>query len=97
MAQTAPKRKLSVLKRARQEKKRNLRNRAVLSKVRTYIRRLVEAVESGNGEQTENALKAAVKVIDTASSKGVIHKNTASRKISRLTLRANAVLKNQTA
>ncbi len=97
MAQAAPKRKLSVLKRARQERKRNLRNRSVNSQVKTYTRKVLTAIDAGDREQVEKTLREAVKVIDSAASKGVLHLNTASRKISRLSKRANSALRPSTA
>lgn len=97
MAQAAPKRKPSVLKRARQSEKRNQRNRAVVSKVKTYTRKVHEALESGDGAEVEKALRQAVKQISSAASKGVLHRNTASRKISRLSKKVNDALKSKAA
>ena len=93
MAQTAPKRKPSVLKRARQGESRNLRNRSVRSEVRTFIKRLLDAVQAGKKEEIEPALRLVVKKLSSAASKGVLHANTASRNISRLARKANAALK----
>ena len=89
MASTAPKRKLSVLKRARQSIKRNLRNKSVRSEVKTYIKKFQEALESGDKARIEADLRLAVKKISSAASKGVLHRNTASRNISRLARKAN--------
>lgn len=96
-AQTAPKKKPSVLKRARQAEKRNLRNRAVRSKIKTLTKAVIEAVGSKDREQVEKAIKTAVKTISSAATKGVIHRNTASRKISRLSRLAHTVLKSEAA
>jgi small subunit ribosomal protein S20 len=93
LAQTAPQRKLSVLKRARQTEKRNLRNKSVRSEVKTFIKKFTDALSSGKKEQVEEALRLVVKRISSAASKGVLHKNTASRNISRLSKKANQVLK----
>ncbi len=92
MAQEAPKRKLSVLKRARQSEKRNLRNKGVRSELKTLSKKLDEAVGRKDREKVAEALNAAIKAYSSAASKGVIHKNTASRNISRLSKRANTVL-----
>ncbi len=87
---TVPAKKLSVLKRVRQTKKRTMRNRAVRTTVKTYIKKLHEAIASGDKEVVKSALRKAISVISTAASKGVLHRNTASRYISRLSKRANA-------
>jgi len=93
LAQTAPKRKPSVLKRARQTEKRNLRNKSVRSEVKTYIKKFTDALSAGKKEQIEETLRLVVKKLSSASSKGVLHRNTASRNISRLARKANAALK----
>jgi small subunit ribosomal protein S20 len=74
----------SAIKRIRQNLKRNERNRYVRSTMRTYIRRVREAVAAGDAGKAGEALCLAIKTIDKAASKGVIHKNQASRRISRL-------------
>lgn len=93
MAQTAPKRKLSVLKRARQTVKRNLRNKSVRSEVKTHVKKFTDALKTGKKEQIEETLRLVVKRISSAASKGVLHGNTASRNISRLSRKANEALK----
>lgn len=94
MAAKAPvKKNLSAIKRARQAEKRNQRNRTERSKLKGIIK-TVEAAAAGNDkEAAEKALRAAEKTITSAKSKGIIHKNNASRKVSRLTKRVNAVSK----
>lgn len=87
---TTPAKKLSVLKRVRQTKKRTLRNRAVRTNVKTYVKKFNEALAGSDKEVVESALRKVISVISTASSKGVMHSNTASRYISRLSKRANA-------
>ena len=93
MADTAPKRKLSVLKRARQNVKRNLRNRSVRSDVKTQVKKFLDIVVAGNKEEIEANLRVVVSKISSAASKGVFHNNTASRNISRLSRKASAALK----
>ena len=73
--------------------KRNVRNRAVKSKVKGVIKAIETSIKAKDAEASAQALKEAVKAITCAASKGIIHKNNASRKISRLTKRANAALK----
>lgn len=62
-------------------------NRTRRGRVRTYIRKVEEAIASGDKAKAAEALKAAEPEIMRAASKGVVHKNTASRKVSRLTAR----------
>ncbi|MDA8082967.1 MAG: 30S ribosomal protein S20 [Nitrospiraceae bacterium] len=98
MAAKAPvKKNLSAIKRDRQAEKRNTRNRVVRSKIKNVVKDVEAAVAGKNAEETEKALRKAVKTISSASSKGVIHKNNASRKISRLTKRVTAASKAVTA
>jgi small subunit ribosomal protein S20 len=90
-AKAQPKKNLSAEKRARQSVKRNLRNRSVESGVKTVLKKVETAVTSGNRDEAGKALLQAVKALNTAASKGVVHRNTASRNISRLTKKVNAV------
>jgi small subunit ribosomal protein S20 len=82
----------SALKRAKQSEERRLRNRARKTRMKTAIRGLEEAITAGSRDAMLEQLQQAISVIDTTASKGVIHKNTASRKISRLTQRVNALV-----
>jgi small subunit ribosomal protein S20 len=75
----------SQIKRNRQNEKRRLRNKAVRSELRTRVK----AAEAG-GDGAEEALQAAMRTIDKAAAKGVIHKNEASRRKSRLQKRVAA-------
>ena len=68
---------------------RTERNKAIRSEVKTYVKRVEAAVESGDNAVAESELKAAIKVIEMAGSKGVYHDNTVSRKVSRLTKLVN--------
>ncbi len=79
----------SAEKRNRQAQVRRQRNRANRSKMKTVIKNLNAAIDSGNSEDAKTALAAAVPVIAKTASKGTIHKKNASRKISRLTKRVN--------
>jgi small subunit ribosomal protein S20 len=90
-AKARPKKNLSAEKRVRQAVKRNLRNRSVLTSIKTVEKKIEATMASGNKEDAGKALLQAVKTIDKAASKGVIHKNTASRKISRLTKKVNVL------
>ncbi|HZQ92257.1 MAG TPA: 30S ribosomal protein S20 [Terriglobales bacterium] len=79
----------SALKRARQTEVRTVRNRAHASRLRTALRRLRDALNAGNLEQARQAFGGVVSVIDKSASKGVLHKNTASRYKARLSARLN--------
>ena len=73
----------SQIKRNRQNERRRLRNKAVRSEMRTRAKTAVALAESGD-EQSAEALRIAVKRIDTAAARGVIHKNQAANRKSRL-------------
>ena len=81
----------SAKKAARQQARRAAVNKSRRSRVRTYLRRVEEAIESGDQAKAQEALKAAQPELMRAAGKGVWHKNTASRKISRLAHRVKAV------
>jgi small subunit ribosomal protein S20 len=83
----------SAEKRDRQNKKHKIRNAAVKSKTKTEIKKVLVAVEELDRDSSEKALKNAITVIKKAASKGVYHKNNASRKVSRLTRKVNALKK----
>ncbi|MFO1209408.1 MAG: 30S ribosomal protein S20 [Amaricoccus sp.] len=78
-------------KRALQAERRAEMNKARRSRMRTFIRKVEEAIASGDATAAETALRAAQPEIMRSVSKGVVHKNTASRKISRLAGRVNAL------
>ncbi|MBQ7247737.1 MAG: 30S ribosomal protein S20 [Lachnospiraceae bacterium] len=65
------------------------RNKAIRSKVKTYVKKVDAAIASGDKAAAQAALLEATSVIDKAATKGVYHKNTASRKISRMNLAVN--------
>ena len=77
----------SQIKRNRQTIKRQARNKAVRSELRTRTKRAVTAIESG-AEDSDEAIRLAVKRIDKAAAKGTIHKNQAANRKSRLMKRA---------
>ncbi|MCL4167776.1 UNVERIFIED_CONTAM: hypothetical protein GTU68_064356 [Idotea baltica] len=78
-------------KRARQNEKRFAINKARRSRIRTFIRKVEEAIESGVKEDAVAALKAAQPELMRGVTKGVYHKNTAARKMSRLAARVKAI------
>ena len=65
------------------------RNKAIKSGVKTAMKKVLAAVEAGDKAAAQEALKAATTVIDKATTKGVYHKNTAARKVSRLAQAVN--------
>lgn len=81
----------SALKRIRQNEKRRERNRYWKVSMRTLIKRVRVAVDNNDAAAAKENLLAATKMIGHVASKGVIHKRTASRKISRLTLLVNTL------
>ncbi|AUH33405.1 30S ribosomal protein S20 [Paracoccus tegillarcae] len=78
-------------KRARQAEHRTAINKARRSRIRTFLRKVEEAIAGGNVETARDALKAAQPELMRGVTKGVYHKNTASRKISRLSSRVKAM------
>jgi len=78
-------------KRAKQSEVRRQRNVAMRSKVRTSIKNIVKAIDSGDKEAATAAFKAAVPVIDSMTTKGVMHKNKAARHKSRLNAQIKAM------
>jgi small subunit ribosomal protein S20 len=81
----------SAQKRIRQTLKRTMRNKARKSRVHGAIRKVEEAVASGNKEAALAALRAAQPELQRAAGKGVLKANTVSRKLSRLSARVKAV------
>jgi small subunit ribosomal protein S20 len=65
------------------------RNKAIKSGVKTSVKKVYSAIESGDKAAAQSALTAATKSIDMATSKGVYHKNTSSRKVSRMAQAVN--------
>jgi len=77
----------SAKKAARKIARRTEVNKARRSQMRTFLRKIEEAITAGNRDAAAAALKQAEPVIMRAAQKGVVHKHTASRKVSRLTQR----------
>jgi small subunit ribosomal protein S20 len=81
----------SAKKRARQAVKRNQQNVSQRSQMRTSVKKVLKEIEGGNKTNAEAALKSATSSLDSSASKGLIHKNKASRHKSRLTARIRAM------
>ena len=82
----------SAIKRAKQNEKRRMRNRAQRSRMKTAIKKVEEAIAGSSSEEALARLKEAISIIDRTASKGVIHKNKAARLVSRLTRKVNNLL-----
>ena len=78
-------------KRARQNERRYEINKARRSRIRTYLRKVEEAIASGDKDAAVAALRAAQPELMRGVTKGVYHKNTAARKMSRLSSRVKAI------
>lgn len=78
-------------KRARQAEKRRSHNASLRSLVRTNIKRVIAAIQTGDAEQAREAYSKAVPVIDRMADKGIIHKNKAARHKSRLNAQVKAL------
>ena len=81
----------SAEKRSRQNEKRRVRNTSVKSSIKTHVKAVLSVTETKDKKGSETALAAAIPAIAKAASKGIFHKKTASRKISRLTKKVNAL------
>jgi small subunit ribosomal protein S20 len=81
----------SAEKRLRQTEKRTAINRARKSRVRTFVKKVETAISSGDKEAAQSAFRLAQPELHRATTKGVLHKNTVARKLSRLAARINAL------
>lgn len=78
-------------KRARQAEKHRQHNASMRSMFRTYVKKVIKAIDAGDKPEAEAAYKAAVPVIDSMARKGLIHKNKAARHKSRLNQHLHAM------
>lgn len=83
----------SAKKAVRKIERRTKINRSRRSQMRTYVRKVEEAIATGDPTAAVAALRAAEPLLMRAAQKGIVHKNTASRKVSRLSHRVNALAK----
>jgi len=84
------KRSLSSRKRVRQNERRRLRNKARRTEIKTQVRKFVDALAAGKTDVAVAELKKAGILLDRAAGRGTVHRNTASRRKSRLARRLNA-------
>lgn len=78
-------------KRARQNDKARAHNASLRSMARTYIKKVIAAIDAGDAEAAQAAFAAAVPVIDRVADKGIMHKNKAARHKSRLNAKVKAL------
>ena len=81
----------SQIKRNRQNEKKRLRNRVVRGTTRSVVRNAQKAIESGEVENSQTAVLSAISALDEAAQKGILHKNNAARRKSRLMKRLAAL------
>jgi small subunit ribosomal protein S20 len=86
----------SQIKRNRQNEKRRLRNRVYAGRARTFVKKARLAIQEGSAEEARLATLQAVSALDKAAEKGIIHKNNAARRKSRL-MKRMAAMEKQTA
>jgi len=79
----------SAKKRILVNQKKADRNKSIKTEVKTAIKKVYAAIDSKDSKVANEVLKDAISIIETASSKGIFHKNNAARKVSRLTLSVN--------
>ena len=77
-------------KRIKVIEKKQMRNKSIKSSTKTAVKKLLQAIESGDKARAQEAHRLAVRAIDKATTKGIFHKNNASRKKSQLTKLVNA-------
>ena len=96
-AQPALKKNMSAIKRARQAEAQELKNRSVKTKLKTLSKKVSAEVASKSIEGASAALKEAISAIDKAARKGIIHRNTASRRVSGLSRLVNSISSSEAA
>jgi small subunit ribosomal protein S20 len=78
-------------KRIRQTKRRTAVNRARLGRIRTFVKKIETAITSGDKAAAEEAFRAAMPELHRGAQKGVLHRNTVARRLSRLSVRIGAL------
>jgi small subunit ribosomal protein S20 len=81
----------SAIKRARQNPKRRLRNRYFTGRARTFVKKAFETMDSDDPKAAQEATLVAIRALDKAAEKGILHKNNAARRKSRLMKHLNAL------
>ncbi len=81
----------SAIKRARQNPKRRLRNRYFTGRARTFVKKAFDTFKSDDPKTAQEATQVAIRALDKAAEKGILHKNNAARRKSRLMKHLNAL------
>lgn len=87
----------SAIKNIRKSERRRLRNRVYRSRARTFIKKTRRLIEEGKLEEAQEMARLAISALDKAAEKGIIHRNNAARRKSRLMRRLNQALRSQAA
>ena len=82
----------SAKKRIRQNEKRRIRNRHIRTTLRSALKKLEQTAEQQNTEEVKSLLDKTISIVDSAASKGVIHKNKAARHVSQIRRKVSALL-----
>ena len=93
----APKKSKSAIKRARQSEAKKTKNRAAKKMLHTLTKTVEKEVANKSGEGASSALQKVITAIDKAAQKGIIHRNTASRRVSRLSKLVNSLTPSEAA
>lgn len=96
-AKAAPKKSKSAIKRTRQTVVRTLKNGSIKNMIKTLSKKVEKEVKNKSKESAEAALIKVVSAIDKAAKKRILHRNTASRKVSRLSRLVNSMLPSEAA
>ena len=96
-AESKPTRNKSAMKRAKQNIARELHNKSAKNRIKTLIKYLEKAVADKNAETAGTTFITVISAIDKAAQKGMLHKNTAARKVSRLTKLVNSLSSSEAA
>ncbi len=96
-AESKPTRNKSAMKRAKQNEARALHNRSEKNRIKTLIKQLEKAVTDKNADAAGTTFTLVISAIDKAAQRGMLHKNTAARKVSRLTKLVNSLAPSEAA
>ncbi|MFQ5442774.1 MAG: 30S ribosomal protein S20 [Thermodesulfobacteriota bacterium] len=81
----------SAIKRHRQSEKRRVRNTSIKTTIKSAVKKVRQSMSEGKKEEATAGLKTAVRLLDRSVTQGTLHRNTAARKISRLTVQVNSL------
>ncbi len=81
----------SAIKRHRQSEQRRIRNTSIKTTIKSAVKKVRSSMSEGKAEEAKAGLKTAVRLLDRSVTQGTLHRNTAARKISRLTVQVNSI------